>query len=39
MSILPQSLPNLEGFDFGAAIMPARAVGGDFYDFFPLPGA
>jgi serine phosphatase RsbU (regulator of sigma subunit) len=37
MSILPQSLPNLEGFDFGAAIMPARAVGGDFYDFFPLP--
>jgi len=36
MSLLPQSLPILEGFDFGAAIMPARAVGGDFYDFFPL---
>jgi serine phosphatase RsbU (regulator of sigma subunit) len=38
MSILPQSLPVMKGFDFGARIVPARAVGGDFYDFFPLEG-
>ncbi len=36
MSILPRSLPNLKGFSFGARIVPARAVGGDLYDFIPL---
>ncbi|MEW5868779.1 MAG: SpoIIE family protein phosphatase [Chloroflexota bacterium] len=36
MSILPHKLPHLEGFDFGALMMPARAVGGDFYGMFPL---
>ncbi len=35
-SILPQQLPQLAGFDFGARMIPARAVGGDFYDFIPL---
>lgn len=35
-SILPQSLPHHTGFDFGALMIPARAVGGDFYDFIPL---
>lgn len=35
-SILPQTLPELEGFDFGALMVPARAVGGDFYDIVPL---
>lgn len=35
-SILPQTLPNLEGYDFGALMVPARAVGGDFYDIVPL---
>jgi serine phosphatase RsbU (regulator of sigma subunit) len=34
--ILPQSLPRLPGFDFGAVMDPARAVGGDLYDFTPL---
>ncbi len=34
MSILPQSLPRLAGFNFGAKISPARFVGGDFYDVF-----
>jgi sigma-B regulation protein RsbU (phosphoserine phosphatase) len=29
-------LPRLAGYDFGAFISPARAVGGDFYDFIPL---
>ena len=36
MSILPDQLPALEGFDFGAQILPARAVGGDLYDFVSL---
>ncbi len=35
-SILPQTLPDLEGYDFGALMVPARAVGGDFYDIVPL---
>jgi len=35
-SMLPRKLPHLPGFDFGARMMPARAVGGDFFDFIPL---
>ena len=35
-SFLPQQLPALPGFDFGARILPARAVGGDLFDFIPL---
>lgn len=35
-SILPKSLPEVPGYEFGALISPARAVGGDFYDFIPL---
>jgi len=35
-SILPQTLPSLDGYDFGALMVPARAVGGDFYDIVPL---
>jgi serine phosphatase RsbU (regulator of sigma subunit) len=35
-SILPRTLPLLTGFDFGARILPARYVGGDFFDFIPL---
>jgi len=35
-SILPKSLPKRRGFDFGALMIPARAVGGDFYTFVPL---
>lgn len=34
MSILPQVLPELASYSFGARIQPARAVGGDFYDLF-----
>jgi sigma-B regulation protein RsbU (phosphoserine phosphatase) len=37
-SILPESVPRLEGFDIAALTIPARAVGGDYYDFFPLDG-
>lgn len=36
LSLLPRSLPRRTGFDFGALMEPARAVGGDFFDFIPL---
>lgn len=36
MSILPDILPVHEKFDFGGRILPARQVGGDFYDIFVL---
>ncbi|RPJ27305.1 MAG: hypothetical protein EHM33_08525 [Chloroflexi bacterium] len=36
MSILPNVLPVHEKFDFGGRILPARQVGGDFYDIFIL---
>ncbi len=36
MSILPNVLPSHEKFDFGGRILPARQVGGDFYDIFVL---
>jgi serine phosphatase RsbU (regulator of sigma subunit) len=35
-SILPQDLPRFPRHDFGALMIPARAVGGDFYDFISL---
>ena len=28
--------PTMDAFDFGARILPARQVGGDFYDVFPV---
>ena len=35
-SMLPRALPGLQSFDIGARIVPARAVGGDLFDVFPL---
>lgn len=35
-SILPDHLPEREGYDFGALMIPARVVGGDFYEFISL---
>ena len=35
-SILPQSLPQLEGIELGVKCVPAKHVGGDFYDFINL---
>ncbi len=32
-SMLPESAPSLPGYDLGALMEPARAVGGDFYEF------
>ncbi len=36
VSILPQELPEIPGFTFGALMEPARMVGGDFYDIFRM---
>ena len=36
LSILPDELPQIDAFDFGARILPARQVGGDLYDVFLL---
>ena len=36
LSILPDVLPAHPSFDFGGRILPARQVGGDFYDVFDL---
>jgi serine phosphatase RsbU (regulator of sigma subunit)/integral membrane sensor domain MASE1 len=35
MSILPQTLPEVNDYEFAAICNPAREVGGDFYDIFP----
>jgi phosphoserine phosphatase RsbU/P len=35
--LLPTEHPPLSGFDIGARCIPARAVGGDFYDWQQLP--
>jgi serine phosphatase RsbU (regulator of sigma subunit) len=34
MSILPQTLPQVTGYEFAAICNPVREVGGDFYDIF-----
>lgn len=35
-SFLPNSVPKLKGLDVAATSIPARMVGGDFYDFIPI---
>jgi PAS domain S-box-containing protein len=35
-TLLPKSVPELEGYQIAAYYRPAREVGGDFYDFFEL---
>ena len=35
-SILPESAPVLPGFDIAGFNLPAREVGGDFYDYIPV---
>lgn len=37
-SFLPRSLPLAPGWEIAAHLRPARRVGGDFYDAFPLSG-
>ena len=36
-TLLPKELPALPGWQLSAHYQPAREVGGDFYDFIPLP--
>jgi serine phosphatase RsbU (regulator of sigma subunit)/anti-sigma regulatory factor (Ser/Thr protein kinase) len=36
-NFLPRELPELPGWTFGAFYQSMREVGGDFYDFIPLP--
>lgn len=35
--LFPQKLPPIEGLDYSGACRPALGVGGDYYDFLPLP--
>ncbi|MEO8189837.1 MAG: SpoIIE family protein phosphatase [Acidobacteriota bacterium] len=35
-SLLPRSLPEVPGFSFFGGSLPAKVVGGDFYDFIPF---
>lgn len=34
--LLPKSLMSMPGWDFAGMCLPARAVGGDFYDWYPV---
>src|SRR3954447_628825 len=36
-SLLPESLPDIDGWSFAAHYQPARVIGGDLYDFIALP--
>jgi sigma-B regulation protein RsbU (phosphoserine phosphatase) len=36
--LFPQNLPKIDGLDYSGLCRPARGVGGDYYDFLPLPG-
>jgi serine phosphatase RsbU (regulator of sigma subunit) len=35
-SLLPRNVPEINGFSFFGGSIPARVVGGDFYDFIPF---
>lgn len=36
--LFPQDPPRIPGLDYAAYCRPAKSVGGDYYDFIPLPG-
>jgi serine phosphatase RsbU (regulator of sigma subunit) len=38
MRLMAEKLPEVAGWELAAACVPARDVGGDFYDVFELPG-
>jgi sigma-B regulation protein RsbU (phosphoserine phosphatase) len=37
-SLLPRELPQIDGFDIASHYLTSARAGGDYYDFFPLPG-
>ena len=37
MNLLPRETPLVEGYEFGGFMIPAREIGGDYYDFLPSP--
>ncbi len=37
MKLLPEKVPCIAGFDIAATSLPAKQVGGDYYDFIELP--
>src|SRR5262249_518708 len=37
-SLLPASVPHVPGLDVAVHYQTAKRAGGDYYDFFPLPG-
>lgn len=39
LGLLPAACPIVPGWEFAAHYQAARQIGGDFYDFFSLPGA
>ncbi len=38
MNLIPKEMPSIPGFDFAACMIPAQEVGGDLFDFIPVPG-
>jgi serine phosphatase RsbU (regulator of sigma subunit) len=38
LGFLPQSVPDVAGYEFYSHYSPAQTVGGDYYDFIALPG-
>ncbi|MFA6333214.1 MAG: cache domain-containing protein, partial [Methanoregula sp.] len=38
VTILPESVPVIPGFEIGATTIPAMEIGGDLYDFIPVTG-
>ncbi|MBX9580910.1 MAG: SpoIIE family protein phosphatase [Gemmataceae bacterium] len=38
LGFLPQDKPAVPGYEFYSYYSPAQSIGGDFYDFVPLPG-
>jgi serine phosphatase RsbU (regulator of sigma subunit) len=37
LALLPRHLPKVPGYEFSAWYEPAHQIGGDYYDFIPLP--